>query len=67
MYGGGVRKLHCVFDMDSGGLDQGLVRAFSRENASEPMWFRGVVAFIVGYYSKIFFRSSSGVLIGAML
>ena len=64
---GGVGKLHGVFDMGGGGLDQGLVRAFSGENASEPMWFRGVVAFIVGYYSKIFFRSSSGVLIGAML
>ena len=39
----------------------------TRENASEPMWFRGAAAFIVGFYPKIFFRSSSGVLIGAML
>ena len=38
-----------------------------RENASEPMWFRGAAAFIVDFYPKIFFRSSSGVLIGAML
>ena len=55
-------------------MQKGLVRAFfiaetyrTRENASEPMWFRGAAAFIVGFYPKIFFRSSSGVLIGAML
>ena len=39
----------------------------TKESASEPMWFRGDAAFIVGYHPKIFFRSSSGVLIGEML
>ena len=36
------------------------------ENASKPMWSEALMC-LWDYYPKIFFRSSSGVLIGAML